>query len=142
MIIQYLQVLLTIVMQEVALTNVPMTTTQKITSVPVLQHCSCQTMKELVPNDQRSLMNQTQFHPQPVLLLLSPQLKLNFYPLIAYGQNGVIGQIVLQLVENQLLALEPEKLSFQPGMSIIRIHLKRFCSGEGFDIFFFEMEPK
>ena len=105
-------------MQEVALTNVPMTMIQKITSVPVLQHCSCQTMKELVPNDQQSLMNQTQFHPQPVLPLLSPQLKLNFYPLIAYGQNGVIGQIVLQLVENQLSALEPEKLSFQPGMSI------------------------
>ena len=105
-------------MQEVALTNVPMTMIQKITSVPVLQHCSCQTMKELVPNDQQSLMNQTQFHPQLVLLPLSPQLKLNFYPLIAYGQNGVIGQIVLQLVENQLSALEPEKLSFQPGMSI------------------------
>ena len=105
-------------MQEVALTNVPMTMIQKITSVPVLQHCSCQTMKELVPNDQRSLMNQTQFHPQLALPLLSPQLKLNFYPLIAYGQNGVIGQIVQLLVENQLSALEPEKLSFQPGMSI------------------------
>ena len=105
-------------MQEVALTNVPMTMIQKITSVPVLQHCSCQTMKELVPNDQRSLMNQTQFHPQPVLLPLSPQLKLNFYPLIAYGQNGVIGQIVQLLVENQQSALEPEKLLFQPGMSI------------------------
>ena len=113
-------------MQEVALTNVPMTTTQKITSVPVLQHCSCQTMKELVQNDQRSLMNQTQFHPQPVLLLLSPQLKLNFYLLIAYGQNGVIGQIVQLLVVNQLSVLEPEKLSFQPGMSIIRIHLNGF----------------
>ena len=110
-----LQVLLIIVMQGVALTNVPMTTTQKITSVPVLQHCSCQTMKELVPNDQQSLMNQTQFHPQLALPLLSPQLKLNFYPLIAYGQNGVIGQIVQLLVENQQSVLEPEKLSFQQG---------------------------
>ena len=126
MIIQYLQVLLTIVMQGGALTNVPMTTTQKITSVPVLQHCSCQTMKELVPNDLQSLMNQTQFHPQLALPLLSPQLKLNFYPLIACGQNGVIGQIVQLLVVNQLSALEPEKLSFQPGMSVIRIHLKSF----------------
>ena len=45
LIIQYLQALLTIAMQEVALTSVPMTMIQKITSVPVLQHCSCQTMK-------------------------------------------------------------------------------------------------
>ena len=118
MIIQYLQVLLTIVMQGVALTNVPMTTIQKITSVPVLQHCSCQTMKELVPNDQRSLMNQTQFHPQLSLPLLSPQLKWNFYLLIAYGQNGVTGQTVQLLVENQLSALGPEKLLFQPGMYV------------------------
>ena len=114
-------------MQEVALTNVPMTMIQKITSVPVLQHCSCQTMKELVPNDQRSLMNQTQFHPQLALLRLSPQLKLNFCQRIAYGQNGVIGQIVQLLVVNQLSVLEPEKLLFQPGMSI---------SASVWDIFF------
>ena len=101
----YFQVQLIIVMPKAVLINVPMTMILRTTSVLVLLVYSCPTMIKLA-----------EVHPRIFPQLPNVQLLLSCYQLIVFGQNGVIGHLVQQLVENLHSEQGTGKWSSQPGM--------------------------